>query len=60
MARRNDVVSALHVLTGDEFEPSDFSDNSALQALVTEYFADGNDDTDDDVSSDEEEMRTLK
>jgi len=60
MARKDAVVSALHALTSDEFEPSNFSDNNALQALVSEYFADGNDDTDDDgVSSDEEEMSTF-
>lgn len=60
MARRSKVLSALHALTSDEYEPSDFSDSSALEALVTEYFADGSDDTDYDVSSEEEEMCTLK
>ena len=60
MVRKDVVVSALHALTNDEFEHSDFSDNDALQALVTEYFAGGNDDTDDHgVSSDEEEIRML-
>ena len=59
MAKKHVVVSALHALTSDEFEPSDEIDNAALQALVTEYFAEGNDDTDDDVTSDEEEIRTL-
>ena len=55
MARKNVVVSALEALNSEEFEPSDFADNIGLQALITEYFAGGNDDTDDDgLSSDEE------
>ena len=58
-SRRSKVASAVQALTSDEYEPSDFSDNSALQALVTEYFADGSDDTDYDVSSDEEEARMF-
>ena len=49
-----------HFLTNDEFKHSDFGDNDALQALVTECFAGGNDDTDDNgVSSDEEEICML-
>lgn len=58
MARRSSVVSALHALTNDEFEPSDFVDYAGLQAPVTEYFADGSSETHNDVSSDEEEMCT--
>ena len=55
MARKDIVVSALEALTSKELEPSNFADNSGLQALITEYFAGGNDDTDDDgLSSDEE------
>ena len=53
MARRGSVVSALHALTNDEFEPSHFVDNAGLQALVTKYFADGSGETDNDVSSEE-------
>ena len=52
MVRKDVVVSALEALTSKEFEPSDFADNSGLQALIAEYFAGGNDDTDDN-SSDE-------
>lgn len=61
MAIRSEVVSALQALTSDEFQPSGFSDVTALQALVTEYFVDGSDDTDYDayVNSDEEETYTL-
>lgn len=50
MARRNEFVLVLHVLTGNKFEPSDFSNNNASQVLVTEYFANRSDDSDDDVS----------
>jgi len=59
MARRNIVVSALHALTSDEFEPYNFSNNATLHEFVTEYFTNGSDEMDDDVSSDEEEMRTF-
>lgn len=59
MARRSNVVSAVQALTSDEYEPSDFSDRSALEALITEYFADGSDETDNDASSDEEEACML-
>ena len=59
MARRNVVVSALHALTSDEFEPSNFIDNTTLHEFVTEYFTSGNNETDDDVSDDEEEMRMF-
>jgi len=60
MARKDIIVSALHILISDEFEPSNFSDKNTLQALVSKYFAGGNDDTGDDgVSSDEEEMSTF-
>ena len=59
MARRNAVVSALQDLTSEEFKPSNFSDNGTLYKFVTEYFTNGNDDMDDDVSSDEEEMHTF-
>jgi len=37
MASSN-IESALMVLTGEQFIPSDFLDNRALEALVTEYF----------------------
>ena len=56
MARRSSVASALHALTNDEFKLSEFIDKAGLLALVAEYFVDGSDETDDDVSSDEEEM----
>ena len=59
MAKKQVVASALDVLMSDEFEPSNFSDNAGLHALVTEYFTGGSDDTDDDISSDEEEMCTF-
>ena len=60
MASKEKVVSALHALTSDEFLPSNLADNSALEALVTEYFG-GNDDTDDDESSpsEDEELRMF-
>ena len=55
MARKKVLVSALEALISEEFEPSDFADNSGLQALITEYFAGRNDDTDNDgLSSDVE------
>ena len=53
MARKDVVVSALEALTSKEFEPSDFADNSGLRVLIAEYFAGGNEGTDDN-SSDEE------
>ena len=56
MARKCSVVSALQALTNNEFKPSDFIDNAGLQALVTEYVVDGSGETNDDVSSDEDEM----
>ena len=53
--RKDVVVSVLEALTSKEFEPSDYADNIGLQALIMEYFAGGNDNTDDDgLSSDEE------
>ena len=58
-SRRSKVAFAVQALTSDEYEPSDFSDSSALQALVTKYFADGSDDTDYDVSSNEEEAHMF-
>ena len=61
MASKEKVVSALHALTSDEFLPSNLADNSALEALVTEYFGGNDDDTDDDesVPSEDEEIRTF-
>ena len=61
MASKEKVVSALHALTGDEFLPSNLADNSALEALVAEYFGGNDDDTDDDesVPSEDEEIRTF-
>ena len=61
MASKEKVVSALHALTSDEFLPSNLVDNSALEALVTEYFGGNDDDTDDDesVPSEDEEIRTF-
>ena len=56
MARKDVVVSALEALTSKEFEPSDFADNSGLQALITEYFAGGNDNTDNNGLSNDEEI----
>ena len=57
--RRNVVVSALCALISNKFQPSNFSDNGTLHKFVTEYFMNRNEDTDDDVSSDEEEMLML-
>ena len=61
MASKEKVVSALHALTSDEFLPSNLADNSALEALVTEYFGGNDDDTDDDesVPSEDEEIRMF-
>jgi len=60
MVRKDVIVSALHALTSDEFEPSNFSDNDALQALISKYFVGGNDDADNNgASSNEEEMSTF-
>ena len=61
MASKEKVVSALHVLTSDEFLPSNLADNSILEALVTEYFSRNDDNTDDDeiVPSEDEEIRTF-
>ena len=61
MASKEKVVSALHALTSDKFLPSNLADNSALEALVTEYFGGNDDDTDDDesVPSEDEEIRTF-
>ena len=61
MASKEKVVSALHALTSDEFLPSNLADNSALEALVTEYFGGNDDDIDDDesVPSEDEEIRTF-
>ena len=61
MASKEKVVSALHALTSDEFLPSNLADNSALEALVTEYFGGNDDDTDDDesVPSEDEEIHTF-
>ena len=61
MARKETVVSALHVLTSEEFLPSNLADNSTLEALVAEYFGGNDDDIDDDESvlSEDEEIRMF-
>jgi len=53
----SNVASALTVLTGEQFIPSDFPDNSALEALVTEYFT-GNDEITDYENSESSEGMT--
>ena len=60
MGSKEKIVSVLHALTSNEFLPSNLTDNSALEMLVTEYFG-GNDDTDDDESSPskDEELRMF-
>ena len=50
----NSIASALTALTSDHFVPSDFSDSSALEALVTEYFT-GNDEVTDCEGSEGDE-----
>lgn len=48
MATSKEVVSALHVLTSDGYLNCEtWRDNSAFQALVTDYFA-GSDETSDE------------
>ena len=61
MARKETVVSALHVLTSDEFLPSKFAYNSTLEALVAKYYGRNDDDIDDDESvlSEDEELRMF-
>ena len=60
IATKEVVVSALQALTSDEFERSSLVDNSALEALVTEYFGGSDDDTDmESVWSDDEEIRMF-
>jgi len=53
MASSN-VASALTVLTGEQFIPSNFLDNNTLEALVTEYFT-GNDEITDYENSESSE-----
>lgn len=53
MASSN-IASALTVLTGEQYTPSDFADNCALEALVTEYFT-GSDEITDNENSDNSE-----
>ena len=51
------VASALTALTSEHFTPSDSADNSALEALVMEYFA-GSDEITDHESSDDSDGET--
>ena len=61
MARKETVVSALHVLTSDEFLPSNFANDSTLEALVAKYYGRNDDDIDDDESvlSEDEELHMF-
>ena len=60
MATKEVDVSALQALTSDEFERSSLVGNSALEALITEYFGGSDDDTDmESVWSDDEEIHMF-
>ena len=48
------VASALTLLTSEQFTPSDFTDNNALEAFVMEYFTGSGEITDNDNSDDSE------
>ena len=47
MASRS-VVSALTILTSEQFTPSDIADDNALEAFVLEYFTGSGEITDND------------
>ena len=48
------IASALTLLTSEQFTPSDFTDNNALEAFVMEFFTGSGVITDNENSDDSE------